>query len=262
MLLELDKVLTSIINVNYRKENHGKEKTLATDVKFSMLLPVSIMHEMSVDSPPISFSEFFYDDPVAVEGSTVPDETTSRKRELGIAGISIAAEFFSHNLSIQADGEHSPALEFPDVKINGLSIVFEQERQIKLTGRFQFEMPYDDEMTGRLAGFIKTDAKITVTPPSQMDLVDEPTDSDEDVDHEEDTDEADPLYEKAKELVINRQRATASLIQKELKIGYNRAARMVEALEAGGVIGPHKDNAPRDVLIHPAIEAITEASGV
>lgn len=258
MLLELDKVLTSITNVNYRKENHGKEKVLAADVKFVMPLPVSIMHEMSVDSPPISFSEFFYDDPIAVEGSTIPDETTSRKRELGIAGINIAAEFFSHNLSLQSDGEHTPAIEFSNVKINGLSIVFEQERQIKLSGRFQFEVPDDDEMIGRLTEFIKTDAKITITPPAQGDLIDEVEGNEND----ELGDDKDAVYEQAKEMVINSQRATISSIQRELKIGYNRAARIIETLEKEGVVGPHKDKSPRDVLIHPAIEAMTEAATV
>jgi len=260
MLLEIEKVLTKITNVNFRKENHGKDHVLAADVKFSMPLPVSMMHELAVDSPPISFSEFFYDDPIAVEGSTIPDETTSRKRELGISSIGISMEFFGHNLSIQTDGEHTPALDFSDVKINGLSIVLEQERQITLSGRFQFEVPNDDEMIGRLAEFIKADAKITITPPAQGDLVNDAEAESNVVDFEENTDEADPLYEEAKGLVINRQRATISLLQKELKIGYNRAARLIEALEAGNVVGPHQDKAPRDVLVHPAIEAIAEES--
>ena len=70
------------------------------------------------------------------------------------------------------------------------------------------------------------------------------------------------MYEEAKELVINRQRATISLIQKELKVGYNRAARLIERMEAENVVGPHKDKGPRDVLIHPGVEAMAEADKV
>lgn len=261
MLLQLDKVLTSITNVNFRKENHGKDKVLAADVKFTMPLPVALLHDLAIDAPPISFSEFFYDDPVAVEGSTVEGETVSRKRELGIGGISLSIELFGHNLSIQMDGEHMPAINFSDVKINALSVVFEQDRHMKMSGRFQFNVPEDDELIGRLAEFIKSDAKVTITPPSQLDLVEE-IDDDNVVDFEENTDEADPMYEQAKELVINRQRAEANILQKELKIGYNRAHRMLERMEAENVVGPMRSNAPRDVLINPVVEAIAEADSI
>ncbi|WP_306821377.1 DNA translocase FtsK [Janthinobacterium sp. 61] len=47
---------------------------------------------------------------------------------------------------------------------------------------------------------------------------------------------SDPLYEQSVELVRSRQRASISLVQRYLGIGYNRAARLIEAMEAGGVV--------------------------
>ncbi len=61
--------------------------------------------------------------------------------------------------------------------------------------------------------------------------------------------EDDPLYEKAKEVVIKERRASASLLQRRLKIGYARAARLIDLLEKRGVVGPSRGSKPREVLI-------------
>ena len=59
----------------------------------------------------------------------------------------------------------------------------------------------------------------------------------------------DPLYEKALEIVVQTGKASASYIQRKLKIGYNRAARLVEEMEARGIVGPANGSKPRE-LIH------------
>lgn len=59
----------------------------------------------------------------------------------------------------------------------------------------------------------------------------------------------DELYPDAKWFVIEEQRASASLLQRQFRIGYNRAARLVDDLEANGVIGPSSGSKPRAVLI-------------
>ncbi|MFH1392207.1 MAG: DNA translocase FtsK [bacterium] len=59
----------------------------------------------------------------------------------------------------------------------------------------------------------------------------------------------DDLYEQAKELVIRSRRASASMLQRYLKVGYARAARLLDILEANGVVGPGDGARPRDVLI-------------
>jgi DNA segregation ATPase FtsK/SpoIIIE, S-DNA-T family len=58
----------------------------------------------------------------------------------------------------------------------------------------------------------------------------------------------DPLYEKALEIVYQQGRASASYIQRRLKIGFNRAARLVDEMEHHGVVGPAQGSKPRELL--------------
>ena len=59
----------------------------------------------------------------------------------------------------------------------------------------------------------------------------------------------DPMFEQIKDYVIEAQKASTSLLQRRFGIGYNRAARMIDMLEAQGVIGPAQGSKPRDVYI-------------
>ena len=59
--------------------------------------------------------------------------------------------------------------------------------------------------------------------------------------------ESDPLYDQAVQVVIENKKASISLVQRRLKIGYNRAARLVEAMEAAGLVGP-LEGGSREVL--------------
>ena len=63
--------------------------------------------------------------------------------------------------------------------------------------------------------------------------------------------ESDPLYDEAVRMVTESGRASISGVQRRLKIGYNRAARMVEQMEAAGVVGPVQSNGSREVLAPP-----------
>jgi len=63
------------------------------------------------------------------------------------------------------------------------------------------------------------------------------------------TEPLDPLYEEAKELVIEAGKASASFLQRKLRIGYARAARILDRLEERGVIGPAKGAKPREILM-------------
>ncbi len=63
--------------------------------------------------------------------------------------------------------------------------------------------------------------------------------------------EADPLYDQAVRVVTETRRASVSGVQRRLKIGYNRAARMVEQMEASGIVGPLQSNGNREVLAPP-----------
>ena len=59
----------------------------------------------------------------------------------------------------------------------------------------------------------------------------------------------DPLYNEIVEFVIETQKASASLLQRRFKLGYNRAARIIDLLEERGIIGPSNGSKPREVLV-------------
>ncbi|MDO8828399.1 DNA translocase FtsK [Methylophaga sp.] len=63
--------------------------------------------------------------------------------------------------------------------------------------------------------------------------------------------ETDPLYDQAVQIVTESRRASVSGVQRRLKIGYNRAARIVEAMEAAGVVSAMQTNGSREVLAPP-----------
>jgi S-DNA-T family DNA segregation ATPase FtsK/SpoIIIE len=66
--------------------------------------------------------------------------------------------------------------------------------------------------------------------------------------------ELDALYDDAVRIVTETRRASISGVQRRLKIGYNRAARMIEQMEASGVVGPQQTNGNREVLAPPPPE--------
>ena len=61
----------------------------------------------------------------------------------------------------------------------------------------------------------------------------------------------DPLYEQALDIVIQAGKASASYIQRKLKIGYNRAARLIEEMEERGIVGPANGSKPREIIHMP-----------
>jgi len=61
--------------------------------------------------------------------------------------------------------------------------------------------------------------------------------------------EADPLYDEAAQFVIGSRRASISAVQRQLRIGYNRAARLIEQMEAAGLVSPMGRNGTREVIV-------------
>ena len=67
----------------------------------------------------------------------------------------------------------------------------------------------------------------------------------------QDPEDCDELYDEAVNFVLDKGKASTSMIQRKFAIGYNRAARIVDAMESAGVIGPADGARPRQVLVGP-----------
>ncbi|MHB8802355.1 MAG: DNA translocase FtsK, partial [Rhodocyclaceae bacterium] len=61
--------------------------------------------------------------------------------------------------------------------------------------------------------------------------------------------ETDPMYDQAVQVVLKTRRPSISLVQRHLRIGYNRAARMIEAMERAGLVSPMNGAGGREVLV-------------
>ena len=66
-------------------------------------------------------------------------------------------------------------------------------------------------------------------------------------------DDMDPLYDEAVAIVTETRKASISYVQRRLKVGYNRAARMIEEMEASGVVSGVQANGTREVIAPPPI---------
>ncbi len=61
------------------------------------------------------------------------------------------------------------------------------------------------------------------------------------------------MFEEAARLIVMHQQGSTSLIQRKLKLGYNRAGRIIDQLEAAGIVGPFEGSKARDVLFRMSI---------
>ena len=70
--------------------------------------------------------------------------------------------------------------------------------------------------------------------------------------------EKDDLYSQAVDMVIQTRQASVSMIQRRLRVGYTRAARMIDIMEAEGIVGPYNGAKPREILLETFEEAGSE----
>jgi len=85
----------------------------------------------------------------------------------------------------------------------------------------------------------------------EPDYIDDEIFVDDDENYDLQAELEDPLMEKAIDIVVSANKASASYLQRRLKIGYNRAARLVEEMERIGIVGPQNGSKPRDVIGAP-----------
>lgn len=114
----------------------------------------------------------------------------------------------------------------------------DENHPVRLQGSF-----ISDEDVERIVAFVKNQAEADYD-----DSFDPGEVSESDMESGGGDDGGDPLFEEAKALVIETQKASASMIQRRLSVGFNRATRLMEELEAAGVIGPAEGTKPRKVL--------------
>ena len=79
-------------------------------------------------------------------------------------------------------------------------------------------------------------------------------DQDTNASSENDISERDPLFKEAAEIIVNAQQGSASLLQRKMKLGYNRAGRIIDQLEAAGIVGPFEGSKARSVNIKDLID--------
>ena len=68
-----------------------------------------------------------------------------------------------------------------------------------------------------------------------------------------DISDRDKLFREAAEVIVTAQQGSASLLQRKLKLGYNRAGRLIDQMEAAGIVGPFEGSKARQVLVSDLI---------
>lgn len=115
----------------------------------------------------------------------------------------------------------------------------DENHPVRLQGSF-----ISDDDVERIVGFVKNQADADYD-----DSFDPGEVSESDLKSGGGVQEGDPLFEDAKALVLETQKASASMLQRRLSVGFNRATRLMDELEAAGVIGPAEGTKPRKVLM-------------
>jgi S-DNA-T family DNA segregation ATPase FtsK/SpoIIIE len=118
----------------------------------------------------------------------------------------------------------------------------------KAVSRLQGVFLSDDEV-GSIVEFAKTQGPTDYIDESYFDSYDEES-SDESVDSSG-VDDADSLWDAAIKILLERKSISASFLQRRLRIGYNRAARLVEEMEEQGIVGPPNGSKPRELIKYP-----------
>ncbi len=133
--------------------------------------------------------------------------------------------------------------------------ILDQSGADQLVGKGDLLITTGSDLTRLQCAFIDTDEVERVTEfigaqrgyPAAYELP-EP-ESTESLKDELEDDERDPLFKEAAYIIVNAQQGSASLLQRKLKIGYNRAGRLIDQMERAGIVGPSEGSKPRQVNI-------------
>ena len=101
-----------------------------------------------------------------------------------------------------------------------------------------------DEEVERVIDFVKGNnaSQMTEKKENLLDEIEKKT---------EEIKDKDPLFEEAVRYILTDEQASISFLQRKLKVGYSRAARIVDQMEEAGIIGPHEGSKPRTIIMSP-----------
>jgi hypothetical protein len=208
-----------IRHLNVRKEGPDDEKALAVDVKMQCTTSAALLdffHE--------GISDVLFTDADAVKNLLL--------KPLGFANTIM-------NCDVDILGER-----YSGVDVGKFSLEPKDGRQVVMTFSVSLQ-PHGDEVA-KLAEFVMDEVDVHIRPQPELNF---------DVQEKADDSAAlgasvpeDELYGKAVEVVRQQNRASISLVQRHLSIGYNRAARLMETMEARGVVSVMNMNGGREVL--------------
>ncbi len=217
----------TVTHINARKEGPDDDKVLAVDVKLQTLLDFDILNFFEP-----ALAAFLY-----LQGGAV--------RNTLMGPITFTHELEHYRLDI-AGGSHF------GTKVKKFSIEPRDSYKVLLTFLVSFK-PSGDEVA-QIAEYLQDDLLVSLEPENEeLDLTTDSTaapapsthdDLQQDITYGTD---CDPIYSDAIRVVADTRRASISTVQRHLCIGYNRAARLIEAMEKDGYVTPMNSSGSRDV---------------
>lgn len=206
-----------IKHLNVRKEGPDDEKALAVDVKLSFVASAELI-------------DFFHDG----------------LRSVLFTDIGAVKNCYLESLKFSNKIKNCE-LTILDQHYNGVDVskfVLTPKDTNQVTITFSVSISPSGTEVAQLAEYVMDEVDIHILPLPQLDF----GTAQEAPAHVVNSDGPDALYDEAVKLVVQTRRASISLVQRHLRIGYNRAARLMEQMELGRVVSPMKSNGNRDVL--------------
>jgi hypothetical protein len=217
-----------LVHINTRKEGSEDNKELALDLKLKTRISSEIANFFGE-----GLTEFMF----------LPDGTPRFKR---MEQLSFEIDLVSYCLVLNERTYYGVTVKkFKLAPVNG--------NLIDLT--FSLSFKPTSQVVATLAEFLDEMIGIELTPQNtelNFDGVEQISTAEKLVDSLSEltpgSGDFDPLYEQAKFVVVSTQRASISAVQRQLMIGYNRAARLIESMEEAGVVSSMQSNGSREVL--------------
>lgn len=192
----------------------------------------------------------------------VPDITPNLRVPDVTLPLKIELDFSGYTLTIEHGIDESSALELYTCALDKFAVDAKEGGSVHIDWSLSSNKEITPELVGILCSLEGDEIIATLTPPAAAtgEAIDGSVEAFE-RDHPSDnrdagdlfaeahgSDEADPVYDNAVKIVIAHKRASISLVQRHLQIGYNRAARLLERMEKEGVVSPMTADGSRSLL--------------